>query len=338
MVSKEKDGITQNLSSLRFDTAVTRSERNLLFLRKRSYLSTIKFVSHSVYFVSILNEVKRRSEQMKYPDEKIRLNRIKIGFIGCGRLGTHIVKALLQYGNILPEDMVISTRRPESFLDDFKEMGITCCYDNEKVVETVDLAFLCCLPAQAEEMLSKIKGKVGCYLYSFMTGYSTVKLNQLLECDCTFKPEYEYNSNKATEGCSVNFNYGICEALSVSEFREITCPLSTDKDKGIVVLDQKFIEVLYYIALNISLNTGLSIEESFKTVNDVIFEQGFGEIDMDVVYDSRLFHDGRFNISCVNEYETFLQPILEDKNNSLYSAFRSQYKAVFDRFIDWRNK
>ena len=339
MVSKQQDGITQNLSSWRFDTAVEGPLRELLYLRKRSYATTISMVCHATYLVSVLNEVKRRATHVISPETKIGLiaiNRLKIGFIGCGRLGTHLIKALLKYSNVCPEDITISTRRPESFLDDFKERGVISCYDNLRVVEDVDIAFLCCLPSQVEQTLEQIKGKVTCYIYSFVPGYQSSKLNQLLEYRRVFKPMYSFNSSKVTNDFSLDFNYGVCEALAVSEFREMTCPLCIDKENSLINLDEKFIEVLYYMALNTCLESNLSDEESVQLVNGVIFPKALVSFNVNTIFDARVFEGNKSCIFLVQSCDTFLSETLKDQHSFVFTAFRSHYKAVFSTFIDWR--
>jgi hypothetical protein len=37
-----------------------------------------------------------------------------VGIIGCGRMGSHIAHCLLTFGEFTPEEIKISTRRPET--------------------------------------------------------------------------------------------------------------------------------------------------------------------------------------------------------------------------------
>lgn len=39
---------------------------------------------------------------------------LKVGIIGCGRLGSQLAHCLLTYGRVNPKDMKVSTRRPET--------------------------------------------------------------------------------------------------------------------------------------------------------------------------------------------------------------------------------
>ena len=39
---------------------------------------------------------------------------VKIGIMGCGRLGSQLAHCLLSYGSVKPKDIKVSTRRPET--------------------------------------------------------------------------------------------------------------------------------------------------------------------------------------------------------------------------------
>jgi len=53
--------------------------------------------------------VERRSTKVLQPDEPLH-----IGVIGCGRLGSQLVRTLLSFGEVEPDELHISTRRPEA--------------------------------------------------------------------------------------------------------------------------------------------------------------------------------------------------------------------------------
>ena len=39
---------------------------------------------------------------------------LHVGIIGCGRLGSHLAHCLLSFAEVNPENLFISTRRPET--------------------------------------------------------------------------------------------------------------------------------------------------------------------------------------------------------------------------------
>ena len=51
---------------------------------------------------------------------------LKVGILGCGRLGSQLAHCLITYGGINPKDIKISTRRPET-------LGMYSCYINRNV-------------------------------------------------------------------------------------------------------------------------------------------------------------------------------------------------------------
>ena len=68
--------------------------------------------------------------QLKNPDHRhsSRLlaessvkNPLKIGIIGCGRLGSHLVNTFLAFGDVGAENIKVSTRRPETLSMYWKE-------------------------------------------------------------------------------------------------------------------------------------------------------------------------------------------------------------------------
>lgn len=53
---------------------------------------------------------------------------LQVGLIGCGRLGSHLVNCLLTFGELQPNEVMISTRRPEilSMFDQFVAFWCIC--------------------------------------------------------------------------------------------------------------------------------------------------------------------------------------------------------------------
>ena len=49
---------------------------------------------------------------IKFFKQTVPRNAIKIGIIGCGRLGKQIVSSLLAFCDVKADEIIISTRRP----------------------------------------------------------------------------------------------------------------------------------------------------------------------------------------------------------------------------------
>ena len=75
-----------------------------------------------------------------------------IGVIGCGRIGSHIIRRLLQDPSVTPDMVLVSTRQPER-LQEFSSQGVSCRFDNTWVCHKADIIFLCCLPSQITPVL-----------------------------------------------------------------------------------------------------------------------------------------------------------------------------------------
>ena len=91
------------------------SWRNI-FLHKLFWL-----VNFSCTQMNLLHRQIERQLNMPAEKKKSRLlqkvtdtNPLNIGIIGCGRLGKHIADCLLSYGEVSPDYLTISTRRPET--------------------------------------------------------------------------------------------------------------------------------------------------------------------------------------------------------------------------------
>ena len=62
-------------------------------------------------------------EQLRDPDFKkasrlientYNYDALRVGIIGCGRLGSHLAQVLLSFGEVKAQNLHISTRRPET--------------------------------------------------------------------------------------------------------------------------------------------------------------------------------------------------------------------------------
>lgn len=79
-------------------------------------------------------------------------NTFCIGVIGCGRMGSHLVRKLLQDPSLTPDMILVSTRQPDQ-LQEFESQGVTCRFDNVWLANNCDVIFICCLPSQLAPVL-----------------------------------------------------------------------------------------------------------------------------------------------------------------------------------------
>lgn len=117
--------ITRNLPSLTFESALDEEELILLHLRQQSHAHTTIVAASCSFLTHVLNDTRqiradlaktskqRRAIQLLTADS-LPKDPLKVGIIGCGRLGTHIAESLLSFGGVGVQDLFISTRRPET--------------------------------------------------------------------------------------------------------------------------------------------------------------------------------------------------------------------------------
>ena len=122
---ENKQDITRNLPSLTFESALDEDELNILYLRQQSHAHTTLVAASCAFLAHILNEMRqiradlaktskqRRAIQLLTADT-LPKDPLKVGIIGCGRLGTHIANSLLSFGDVNAADLQISTRRPDT--------------------------------------------------------------------------------------------------------------------------------------------------------------------------------------------------------------------------------
>ena len=82
---------------------------------------------------------------------------MKYGFIGVGRMGSALVKALVERKIISPEDISASDLLDER-LAELGGLGVSTTQNNSKLAEDADIIFVCVKPQVIDDVLSEIKG------------------------------------------------------------------------------------------------------------------------------------------------------------------------------------
>lgn len=135
--------ITNNLPSLTFESALDEEEVLLLHLRQQSHAHTVLVSATCSFLVHILNEARqiradlaktskqRRAIQLMTADS-LPKDPLKVGIIGCGRLGTHIAQSLLTFGEVHVTDLTISTRRVETLGEKINSMCYWSCWEGRR--------------------------------------------------------------------------------------------------------------------------------------------------------------------------------------------------------------
>ena len=81
---------------------------------------------------------------------------MKVGFIGCGNLGSSLIKGLLNAGALRAEELVASDVSDEK-LGELGKFGIETTTDSKKLVEHCDVIFIAVKPDIVESVLEETK-------------------------------------------------------------------------------------------------------------------------------------------------------------------------------------
>ncbi|XP_068721105.1 NADP-dependent oxidoreductase domain-containing protein 1-like isoform X2 [Montipora capricornis] len=357
------EDVTASLPSLQFEAALTRGEKELLFLRGRSHALTVSACAQAAFLVAVLNDARQKIVEIKFPVKKRsskllqeipKRDPVLVGIIGCGRLGKQLANTLLKFSDVYPEELFLSTRRPET-LSGLQEKGVNCGFDNIKVCSTVHILFLCCLPSQFPTMAKEIRGHLICPAYVLIGGTPLKKICQLLEYNQVIKPEFSWSSPRADDESYNQWNTGgeINEILREDSSKcDVTCPLNLTKDSAIVRTKEEWAELAVFIFFNMCTDMELEKEETVRLCNTIMF--GLGPTDdpndgislddikcdegtivlNDSTEDKQVFP--RFDLGNVPASQNRLKERLLDPNGSLRRMFVKRYRAVFDKFQYWK--
>ncbi|KAJ8309313.1 hypothetical protein KUTeg_014187 [Tegillarca granosa] len=335
--------ITHNLETLQFESALTEEEKQMLRLRAISHATTVSACAQATFLVSILHEARQLKKQIKSPQKRTAKilqdqeprDPLKVGIIGCGRLGSQLAHCLLTYGNVGPKDMKISTRRPET-LEYLQNKGTDCFYDNIKLVSTSHIIFLCVLPSNIPSVIEEIKDHVPKHsiVYSLASSYTIKKLKQLLIGSSILRPEYTWDSE--SEVNTWDYSVNISTALEDPVVVEKTCPLGYRQSECVVKINEKFAELMIFAFMNQCAHLRLNKTETLDMLHMVVFDQ---------VEEDRLKEEDfikktedstglfpRFDLARISEIKTsVLRRITQSE--PLRKGFVKKYLQIFDNYV-----
>ena len=84
----------------------------------------------------------------------------KIGFIGCGNMGSAIVGGLIKSGFEKPENIIVSTKTEQSASRLYNELKINTTIDNKLVVKESDILFLAVKPNMYKGIIEEVKNLI----------------------------------------------------------------------------------------------------------------------------------------------------------------------------------
>ncbi|XP_041353400.1 NADP-dependent oxidoreductase domain-containing protein 1-like [Gigantopelta aegis] len=346
--AKELPDITLNLESLQFESALTSEQKKLLYLRVRSHAISVTLCAQASFFIDVYNEGRQLAIQLKNRQKrKARILKdlcerdpLFIGVLGCGHVGSQIVHCLLTYGRVEPDELAISTRRPET-LEYFQNKGVECYFNNVKLVSSVHILFICVLPSQLPGVAEEIKDHLSpsTVVYCTASSIPLKKLKQMLQTTNILQPDFYWetgnNSNK-----DYDYNMKVGTALKNRDIVEQTNPFTNKVEDLVIVPAKHFGEALLHGFLNMLSDSGLTVEESL----DILHCAMFCETEKQTVKDRLKMED--FFCGKIDQQEKFpkfsLFEILENgsplsprikQSPELQESFSKRYWEVFEQYI-----
>ena len=110
---------------------------------------------------------------------------VKIGFIGCGKMASAIIKGVIDSGFLLREQILASEVDNEFAQNKSKELRIKVLTDNKSLVNEANIVFLAIKPNYVKEVLTEIKNELqfDTLIVSIAAGVSINTIENILEKD-----------------------------------------------------------------------------------------------------------------------------------------------------------
>ena len=86
---------------------------------------------------------------------------MKIGFIGCGNMGTAMIQGMIDSGKCAPSEMMISCRTASVLEEKNRKYGVKTTLDNREVAGFAEILFLAVKPQFYADVIAEIQGDVG---------------------------------------------------------------------------------------------------------------------------------------------------------------------------------
>ncbi|XP_013415154.1 NADP-dependent oxidoreductase domain-containing protein 1-like isoform X2 [Lingula anatina] len=342
--------ITNNLPTLQFESALTDEEKDLLVLRARSHAITVSACAQATYLAAVFNEIRQIRAELRHPklkkskllQEATPRDPLLVGIIGCGKLGSQLANCLLTYADVRPEELKISSRRPET-LGDLQDRGVRCFHDNARVASSVHLLFICVLPSQLQTVGDEIKGLIPsqCVVYSLVNAVPISRLKHLLGTTNILKPQFKWDLENGN--LPWDYTLDINGAIETMSMMKKTCPLYQNKADAIVYTEEKYAELLLYTIINFCTSLRLCRPEVLDILNAVVFGQTNGE-DTPVVREKEITKKPadadnlfpRFDLTALAEGKltTLGKKIIRDE--AVRASFIKKYCGVIEQYLQWK--
>lgn len=109
---------------------------------------------------------------------------LKLGLIGCGKMGRALIEGALRNKVVAPENVFVSSRTPSAIETITKELGVTAVETNVEVAQLSDVVLLCTKPADLPLVLLELGNESECLentlLISAAAGLTIERLEKIL--------------------------------------------------------------------------------------------------------------------------------------------------------------
>ncbi|CAF0739434.1 unnamed protein product [Brachionus calyciflorus] len=350
--------IISGIKELEFETELEQCHfpsRNIHIrnLRKKYHAQTFAVCAHAVYFVGIANQIRRNIEEIRTGSTRQKnsmlLNEMKktpglhVGIIGCGKLGYQLARCLLEYSEVYPNELQISTRQPE-LLKEFHRKNIKCYYDNRRLINSVNIAFICVLPSQLEQVVKDIKDYLPekCIIYCLVRPYSGIQLknffnNGIVE-SFILKPEFNFTDNFKQSVINWNFTLDIFESFNKTDLVNAVNPFSSDENT-IISMSNKIRASYIYALINICSFLNLAKKETLSALKNF----AFFAISKNFKIEEAYFYENK-NVSLflpiADLVETATKPTefskKLDNHKSLRKSLAKNFSTFYEEANSWR--
>ena len=106
---------------------------------------------------------------------------MKIGVIGCGKMGGALLEGIVAAGECSGEDAVVFDPFPEAARDLSKKTGAAVANDNAEVCSKADVILLCVKPQVVADSLSELGDASGKLLVSVAAGVSLSRIETVID-------------------------------------------------------------------------------------------------------------------------------------------------------------
>jgi pyrroline-5-carboxylate reductase len=183
----------------------------------------------------------------------------KLGFIGCGKMASAIIKGLISSSLVEPENIIASKHSSKNLEEKSEELGIEIILNNRDIVKSCDTIFLATEPSQIKTILEEISNYITeeHLVISIAAGISTQTIESSLNTNARVVRVMPNTPSLLKEGMS-----GICAGKNATEKDIIKVENIFSSVGKTLVIDESKIDILTAIS-------GSGPAFFYKVINDI---------------------------------------------------------------------